>query len=298
MLIRSLAVSLLSLSFIGCSAPETHSQEHSDSAIYGPAYSKVLASLTTVEKSYQKLVKVIKYGTSLEGRDLTVVKLDLRPETTGERPAVLITGATHGDEYLNIVDRMPAWFAENHTRQPGVSQYLEKGGVIYIVPIFNPDGYENRTRENSKGHDLNRDFDVLPLRSIKFSQSETKSLTRFLDQEIRENNLDLRITMDYHCCQGSLVYPWGYTKSSLPADALERHIAVADSMKKYISPRYVSGATYELLGYLSQGSSKDYYYARYGALAFTFEGIIRDEAKNFERHTSWWNALLGGIARE
>lgn len=291
-------LTLFSLPLFGCSAPESvSSEEHSDSQIYGPSYAKILASMNQLEKKYQSFVQVIKYGSSLEGRDLTVVKIDLKSqETSSKRPAVLITGATHGNEYLNIVDRLPQWFAENHADNVGVSRYLKAGGVLYIVPIFNPDGYENRTRENAGKQDLNRDFDIIPTRSAKFVHAETATFTRFLDQELRQDQLQLKLTMDYHCCMGALVYPWGYTKKSLEPEALSKHVEVANTMRKMLDPTYASGATYELLGYLSEGSSKDYYYAKYGALAFTFEGKVRDESLNFKRHSAWWDVLLGGIA--
>ena len=63
-------------------------------------------------------------------------------------------------------------------------------------------------------------------------------------------------------------------------------------MRQHINSKYGSGSTGQVLGYYPRGTSKDYYFAKYGALAFTFEGSYRQEHLNFEKHTIWWDHIL------
>jgi predicted deacylase len=75
-----------------------------------------------------------------------------------KRPAVLITQAIHGNEYQQIVDRLVLDYSNGKKTLPGLEDFLEGGGLVYLVPIVNPDGYERRQRENRQGYDLNRDW--------------------------------------------------------------------------------------------------------------------------------------------
>ena len=65
---------------------------------------------------------------------------------------------------------------QHRASSPGVAKFLHAGGVIIVVPVVNPDGYANNTRENSRGQDLNRDFDLLPTGEPHFKESESKAL--------------------------------------------------------------------------------------------------------------------------
>ena len=98
--------------------------------------------------------------------------------------------------------RVPASLAhgESDIGLPGVQQFLASGGVVYVVPVVNPDGLQARTYENAKGVNLNRDCTAQ-------SQPETESLVRLIEDEERENQTDLRLVVDYHIGIPRLLYP-------------------------------------------------------------------------------------------
>lgn len=295
---QGLAVGALALTVHALpSTAQAEVELRSDSGIEGPAYADLAASFLALKDQHAGWVSVHDYGTTPQGRVLRVLKIE-SPARRGRagRPAVLISGSTHGDEYLNIEDRLPAWFLENRDSSPGLMRYLDAGGVIYLVPILNPDGYENRTRGNSRGVDLNRDFDLVPAGEPKFSEPETKLLADWLDREITAAGVVLKLTVDYHCCNGSLLFPWSYTNDQLPADKLAGHVEIAQLMQQDIDPSYVYGSTGPVLGYLARGTSKDYYFAKYDALAFTYEGDYGNENRKFPKHTLWWDHILSRVA--
>jgi len=279
--------------------------ELADSGIVGPAYGEIEAELKTLADFHTSTAELVTYGASVEGRNLRGIKIKLPAgrlisptppaHPPGPRPAVVITGSTHGNEYLNIEDRLPRWILENQNTSPGLAKFLKGGGVIFIIPILNPDGYDRRMRTNAHDVDLNRDFDLLPANESNFKEPESRAVANWLDREIEEDNLELKISVDYHCCADSLLFPWSYTEDSLPQGLLLAHEIVARAMQRFIDPNYTFGSTGQVLGYTPRGTSKDYYFARYNALSFTFEGQYGEENKKFAQHTLWWDYILSTL---
>ena len=143
--------------------------------------------------------------------------------------------------------------------------------------------------------DLNRDFDLLPQSESNFKEPESRFLANWIDAELKESKLDLKVSVDYHCCADSLLFPWSYTVEALPEDILFAHEAIARAMQRLIDPNYTFGSTGQVLGYTPRGTSKDYYFARYNTLSFTFEGQHGQENKKFAQHTKWWDYILGTL---
>lgn len=273
----------------------------SDSGIYGPKYDQIVGEMQSLAQKFPNLVTVVTIGTTPQGRPMTLLKLEqagLQGSRQIQRNAVFFSGATHGDEYLGIEDKLARVFLENLDRLHGVSRYLKTGGVIYVLPIANPDGYEARQRENARGKDLNRDFTVKAAGVVGFTQPEMSNVARFIDSELKSKNLRLRLTLDYHCCAGVLLYPWSFKKPvppvmSEPVDAAHR--AVGRLMQNYFTTSYQYGKTPDLLGYSATGTSKDYYFETYGSLSFTFEGVYKQEAEKLDLHTQMWDAIFAGL---
>ncbi len=262
----------------------------SDSGIRGKPYKEIINDLKKLESQTKAPVKLIKYGETIKRTPLYVVKIG---KAQKKSPAVIISGATHGNEYLNIADRLPAWFA-NNTKE--IKNFFDKKGVIYIVPIFNPDGYDKRMRENSARQDLNRDFSLESKKQFRFVHNETKTWKEFLEKEISKYELDLKVSMDYHCCYGALLFPWAYTtRIPLKPAAQKKHDAMGELMKKEINSKYIYGSTGEILWYTPKGTSKDYYYDKFNAISATFEGEYNVEDQNFSKHTKWWSEILNNL---
>ncbi len=263
----------------------------SDSGIRGKPYNEIIKDLQSLEEKLPNYVKVIQYGESEKGTPLFVVRLG-KPRTGAK--TVLISGATHGDEYLNIADRLPMFFSKVKMKKS--FRKLVNNKVIYIVPIFNPDGYTKIRRENSKRKDLNRDFPLLSQNKVRLTQNETKYWVKFLDKQVNKYKLDVKLSVDYHCCYGALLFPWAYTLNvKLEPEDLMRHNQLGELMKDEIDNRYVYGSTGEILWYTAAGTSKDYYYDRYKALSVTFEGEFKKEHLKYEKHQKWWLRILKNL---
>lgn len=285
------------------SAASAETEMFSDSGIDGPPYQQIYNATGALATSHPDWARVSDYGTSPGGRGLRVIRIqnpnaEGAPSESAAKRAVLISGSTHGNEYLNIEDRLAPWFLDNRARSPGLARFLATGGILYVVPILNPDGYDHDRRENDKGVDLNRDFDLVPADEPGFTQPETRLLAEWVERDLRASNAELKLTVDYHCCDGSLLYPWSYVMSALPPADAAAHAEIGRLMQTDINDAYATGSTGQVLGYNPRGTSKDYYYARYGALAFTFEGSYGDEDTNFPKHTQWWDHVLAVVAAD
>lgn len=85
---------------------------------------------------------------------------DLEKCAVTEKPRVLITGATHGNEQISaeVAVRLADYLIEQY--QAGDSQIttLLDACEVHIVPVLNPWGVVNSTRRTAEGVDINRDF--------------------------------------------------------------------------------------------------------------------------------------------
>lgn len=269
--------------------------DSSDSGIIGPPYETILRKMETWARQYPELTEIVDYGVTPQGRPLRLVVVR-KPTSVPHRQALLLTGSTHGNEYLNIEDELPALLLQASTKRGTEARFLDEGGVFIFVPIVNPDGYASRSRENSHHIDLNRDWDVEAAHFKGFREPETRSLSAALDRLKEKYHLVFRISVDYHCCSGALLHPWAYKPASLPALDLAQHQHIGLLANRYLNVHL--GATGQILKYYALGTAKDYYYEKYGALAFTYEGRFGEENQLLDKHLSWWKDMIHSVTSE
>ncbi len=275
----------------------------SDSRIRGPGYDAIVDEMENLEKGHPMSVTLLPYGESVAGRPLTMIRiargpaLDVAPGLA-RSPAVLITGAIHGGEYLGIEDRLPRRFLEDAAKKgSGIDRFLARGGTLYLAPVTNPDGYEGHFRANARGKDLNRDFSLARAGKNGFTQPETRGLVSALRADLERRGVELRLTLDYHCCAGALIYPWGHSRrEKMPLSEELAHRRIADLMLEGFQG-YGVGQAADVIGYTAVGASDDYYHEAFGARAFTFEGTEALEHTQFELHAGLWERVLADLAR-
>lgn len=291
-----ISILLLSASIAGASdfdIHETWQGIESDSGIVGPTYEAIEQELLMLEKQFPQTAERVVYGLSVKGKPLNLLKIARKQiQRRGERYAVLMSGTTHGDEYLGIEDKLPRWFLTVDGRLESITKFLDMGGIIYTIPILNPDGYAARRRTNANGVDLNRDFRVDRAGVKGFTQPETAMLVRFIAEDVKKWGARLSVTVDYHCCIGALLHPWSFITQPMPEADLKAHRFLGGLMQTQFGQNYVVGTTPDILGYEAKGSSKDSYYEQFGARSFTFEGVRVLEKDKFEFHSRWWDSIL------
>ena len=289
----------------------------------GLQYSSILQHFKELEELNSSLVK-LHYFYSANGNKGVLVKLGRKNiQFAGKRPVVYISGATHANEYLHIVDRLPEKFIIGSRDSTGISRFLNLGGIVYILPIFNPDGFlrpiqsESEMflqRVNGNRIDLNRDFPLKKTGHSGLTQPETKFITKFLQRDLERENAQLVLTWDYHCCMnpGRLLYPWGYRSESknkenpgvsLTRKQLRAHKEIASIVFDLF--KFDAGTPWDeekwpgyFLGGVT-GASDDYFFETYfqdndlvKGRAFTFEGDETPATVDLNLHIRLWDKIF------
>ncbi len=263
----------------------------SDSGVKRPKYETIVSWEDQLQKEFSTLVRIVDYGKSPKGLPLRLLIVK-KAGTAEPHPTMIMSGSTHGNEYLNIEDRLPEEILRKAKEPNGVfTNFINEGGAFVFVPILNPDGFAAGTRENSHLEDLNRDWSVKAANFEGFHESETRLLSNALENLKETERLTYRVSVDYHCCAGALLYPWSFKEGpGLPEEVLNQFKVLGQMATAHLGVEV--GRTGDVLGYSPKGTTKDYYYSRYGTLALTYEGKFGSEPSQLNKHVEWWEDLV------
>ena len=283
-----------------------HSVQAGDSLIDGKPYRQIEAELATLARQYSDLGTQVTYGQSVLGRNLKVFRISqdfakpdfpkegrfTKKEDTLPKKAVYLSGVTHGDEYFQIPELLLRHFLKNWRSLREFRTFLKEGGTLYVVPVLNPDRYDDRKRKNAHLVDLNRDFPIQLLKHAGFQEPETRQLGEYLKGDLEAHHARLVFTLDYHCCGSALLYPWSFPGERIPVEDLRSHIEIGGKMRRIFGQNYQFGDTAEISARSHIGTSKDYFYETYQSLSFTFEGRRGVENGNFSKHALFWEQIF------
>jgi hypothetical protein len=263
-------------------------------------YDETQALLQSLASTYPTLTDLQSMGTSVEGRDLPVIRITSGIVTKKAKPEVLIMGCLHARELMSV--EIPLRFAEylltNYGTDPDVTAMVDTRD-IYIAPMMNPDGHvyvENNNagdwwtwwrknrRDNGDGSigvDLNRNFgyawgydnngsspdpsSIVYRGPAPFSEPETQAIETFCAAH------DFTIAFSYHSYGELLLYPWAYIFDYTVDHELFRELALRFTQEN----GYFPGNTAEGAIYAVNGGSDDWAYGETGTknsfLCFTPE---------------------------
>ncbi len=203
-------------------------------------------------------------GQSVQGRDIFALRISDNVLVEEDEPEVVFWANIHGDEQASgeIAYRWAMELLDAYGVDPAMTGYVDDL-EIWVIPLLNPDGHENNTRENFNGVDLNRDFgwnwDGWGGSTDAYSQPETRSLQEFCLQE----NVSLSATL--HCSGNIFLFPWCYS----PHDVPEHALVVS------VGGLYATAAGYTLIeswdDYETHGELLDLIHGGYGSLCYTAE---------------------------
>lgn len=242
-------------------------------------------SLKEPKKAKVKKEKVY-FGKTKTGHKLHAIRVYMEEHKLPMRPAVLITGGIHGNEHMGLVSGMAELVSGE---DKGFKEFFNAGGIAYFFPEVNPDGVQSGNRYNPHGIDLNRDFKI----GRKPSQSESSQMLEFLESDLDAFHARPILAMDYHCCSKSLIYPELKKDDTFYKGQFDKIVKL---MKTHVDPEYTSGLTKNIFGYETHGTLKDYWFKKYGALSFTYEGANpKEERKKMAGHHDWWKDIMGVV---
>lgn len=245
-------------------------------------YDEMVDKLDEMETLYPDIVKA-KYsiGTTIENRTIWAVKISDNPDVDEDEPAVYYDAVHHAREPLSmaVTINYMFWLLENYETDPQV-EYIVNTRELYFVPMVNPDGYvynettnpnggglwrKNRRDNNdgTYGVDLNRNYshayDFDSSCSSNSPNSNTYSGTGpFSEPEtaaVRDFVADINPTVAFssHSTAGKYLMPYGY--DTAPPEFPTYSEWASDFLS---DNNYPYGVTFQMLGYTSCGTTRDY----------------------------------------
>ncbi|TGN63893.1 zinc carboxypeptidase [Nocardioides eburneiflavus] len=102
--------------------------------------------LTTVARQYPGVTKLVKLGTTYQGRDILALKMTqgARGQKDGSRPAAIFSATQHAREWIapEMVRRLMYTYLERWKADHEPTKKLLQSTELWFVPVMNPDGYE------------------------------------------------------------------------------------------------------------------------------------------------------------
>ncbi|CAD6184392.1 unnamed protein product [Caenorhabditis auriculariae] len=258
------------------------------------SYADMIKYMRTIEFYYPKIAKIIRIGTTHEGKPIEGLKIGAANDSP--KRAVWVDGNIHAREWasshtaLYFINQL----VSEYGKDPSITQYIDKLD-FYVVPCLNPDGYEytrsspfpsvrlwrkNRSPSQCRatiwggekccqGVDLNRNFHFHwaergsssePCSNIYqgeavFSEPESMAVKNFLERPEMTDRLDAFVTL--HSYAQLWIYPYSHEEQNYPEDIADlRKTArrAITKLSKIYGTQYRMGTGADTLSPASGGS--------------------------------------------
>lgn len=259
-------------------------------------YDDIKDELYNLARTYPN-AKLFTVGKTYEGRDMIGIKVSHR-ESRGPKEAIWIDGGIHAREWISpatVMFTLKQLLSPEEPLIAGKANAVLKKYDIYVLPVFNADGYEyshtnerlwRKTRSKQKwgyyGADPNRNWDSQfkypPIKNsgtstwpwmdtfrgpYAFSEVEVKQVADKLTQ--LKQTVGLKSYWNVHAYSQLLLYPWSYTTARARDYYEIKRIAdvFSTSLSKRYGKSFVVGQPGEIL-YTVAGGSIDWTYEKLG----------------------------------
>ena len=231
-------------------------------------FSQLTALADSLDANFPNICNKIILGTSLEGRELAVLKISDNVDVDENEAEVLFDGGIHGNEIMGpelcirYARELCLGYGNNTTYTD-----LINNREIWLYYIVNPDGFVNGSRYNSNYVDLNRDIGFMwggeGYSTAPFSQLET--------QILRDMWLDNSFVLynNFHGGTEAISLPWSYRMEAPPDwDQINNLAGAYADASGYNNLEYDQGCVFM---YQIFGATKDFNYGSLGQVGWSME---------------------------
>jgi carboxypeptidase T len=266
-------------------------------------YDALTAELAQLAVDHPDLVQLESIGQSHEGREIWLVKVSAEVTADRSLPEVLISGMVHARE--RIANEMAMYaihlLVDNYGTDARITAILD-AREVWVIPMANPDGADydidagtfHNWRKNRQpnagtscvGTDLNRNFGYRwggagssgdPCSNTyrgksAWSAPETKAWRHFVRSRVIDGRQQITSAIDYHAYGRLVLWPYGYTYTTLPKDMTAHDQKALAKLGKQVAARnnYTAGQSSSTL-YKTSGDSTDWMYGEQRIFAYTIE---------------------------
>ncbi len=246
-------------------------------------YNEMLSILDSMQLLYPDLISkkepIDPAMTTSGGRPLYWLRISNKPNENQPGKTQVFYNALHHAREPGSISQIIyyMWYLLDNYATDKEIKGLVDNLEMYFVPCVNPDGYvANQSsnpngggmkRTNGRGVDINRNYDIKwgydnsgssnspgsdTYRGPSAgSEAETKMIKKFCI------NHNFKLAMSCHTYGGLLIFPWGYKSNFFTPDN-KSFLAYAKFMAE--NNKYSIGTPNQTVGYLTNGSSDDWFY--------------------------------------
>ena len=263
----------------------------------------MVADIKAVEAAHPGIVHVFSIGRSYQGRPIWAAKVSDNVALDEPEPEVLIDALQHSREHLAVEQALYLFhvLADGYASDPRVKALVDSREIWFIFAV-NPDGFVRPDRPPvpglaqeppaERGHvrdrhrpqpELRLPLGLLrrvrwgPERSLTyrgpapFSAPETRAVRDFVLSRVVGGRQQIRTHVTLHTNGERILYPYGYTLASRPADMSQddhdAFVALARAMADRNGYRPMQSSNL----YVTNGDQIDWMYGRQRIFSFTFE---------------------------
>jgi carboxypeptidase T len=267
------------------------------------SYAEMVQVLQDTQAAHPDIVKVVSIGKSYQGRDIWAVKVSDNVATDEPEPEVMFDSLHHAREHLSLEQDLAIlrWLTDGYGTDARITKVVNTR-EIWIIPSVNPDGAEwdltgdpyREWRKNRqpnagsvhRGTDLNRNYGYHwgccggssgspaseTYRGPKaFSAPETRVIRDFMLSRRVGGQQQIKLAITFHTAGEQILWPYGYTKTDIPADMTKDDHAALVALGKRMADRNGYTAMQSSSLYVTDGDEIDWAYGSQRIWMFTME---------------------------
>ncbi|MDD2228342.1 MAG: DUF2817 domain-containing protein [Candidatus Cloacimonetes bacterium] len=238
---------------------------------------------------FPAICQLVQIGTSVQNRPLYFMKISDNVLVEENEPELKYVSSMHGDEVVgyDMMIRLIELLAADYGTDPRITNIVNNT-EIWICPMMNPDGYAAMQRNNANNVDLNRNYPMPSGNQHPDNQSWQQENVAMMNFSLAHS---FNLSMNFH--GGALVinYPWDYTHTLAPDDALLQEMSLTYSRENsnlYNSTDFYHGITNGADWYVITGSMQDWIYGLTDGIDITAE-IGTNKWPNSSQLPTYWN---------
>jgi carboxypeptidase T len=271
-------------------------------------YSEMVADIRAVQAAHPNIVRVFSIGKSYQGRDIWAAKISDNVATDEDEPEVLFDALHHAREHLTVEQALYLLhlLAGGYGRDTQITG-LVNAREITIIFAVNPDGFvydltcahsshppycawrKNRQPNagtSAVGTDLNRNYGYRwrccrgssgnPASNMyrgasAWSAPEVRAVRDYVLGRVVGGIQQIRAHVTLHTNGQFILWPYGYTRTNIPADmtALDHQVFVAMGRAMASRNGYTAKQSSDM--YITDGDEIDWMYGSQRIFSFTWE---------------------------
>lgn len=257
-----------------------------------PSFEEFVSRMQSIADSYPDIVRVVSIGQSVQGRDLWLLKISDNPEVDEDEPEFGYTSTMHGNEPVGteMTLRLAELLTANYGVDPDLTELVDEM-EIWLLPIYNPDGYVAGSRYNAHGVDLNRNYPdriTDPVDDPSGREPETQVFMNF--------GYDRHFVMGANYHTGALVvnFPWDSVVANnpdyAPDDAIFYEYSVGYAIRNPAiwNGGFPNGVTRGWEWYIIRGGLQDWAYHWRGEHHVTIE-LSNQSTPPYNEMDDYWD---------